>query len=426
MAEPSLVDLADQIVKSATKLQQQLKDLSAPQPSFEAGGPKGYPTDPAIYETRDALIDASKAMLDLARGPTEHIKSILGIERLNLGVLRTVDHFNIAEIVPHQGSISFPELSARLKVDQPLLERFMKYAFTMRLFRMTDDGRIAHTSFSEALPSLSPWTRLVTHELFARSVSKFPESLEVWSDEPAGTDSQRQQVPFTLAHGMDSKVWSMLGSEIGMDAFSAAMESYANSVQGLFMKQLAHGYDWASLETGPVVDVGGGNGYVDVAMAKKFPNVHFTVQDQVSNEAVANRLIPADLKDRINFQVQDFFSPQPCDLVPKAYLVKSVLHDWPDADCIRILQTLTPAMEKYGTKLFIVDRALPSKPGEIAMHAEALARGADLNMFSLFGAKERSRSEWERLIEGVHPRLRIMKCEVPNGMVWALLTIEMV
>jgi hypothetical protein len=426
-SSPSLVDLADQVVKSATRLQQQLREQSAPQPTFDAGGPQAYPADPAIYETRDALIDASKAMLDLARGPTEHVKSIVGIEPFDWAVLGVVDHFDIARVVPPHGSISFGELAAKLKVDRPLLERFVRYAFTMRLFRLTDDGEVAHTSFSQAIPALSPWIRVNAHELFGRMLAKFPQSLGAWSDEPAHSDDHRRQLPYTLAWGMDTPVWDFFRDEIGMDVFGAAMDRYAVSFQELLTQQLTRGYDWAGLGSGPVVDVGGGNGWIAIAIARQFPDLHFVVQDVPTNEAVVYRATPADLKDRVRFQAQDFFAPQPADdqPVPKAYLLKSVLHDWPDADCVSILRNLTPAMEAHGTKLFIVDRVLPAKPGEIAMHVEAQARRSDLNMFGLFGAKERSRPEWESLIATVHPALRITRCEVPNGMEWALLTIQM-
>lgn len=428
MNEPSqLLELANQITASATRLQKQLQSLSAPQPTFDAGGPSRYPPDPLVFEARDALIDASYAMLALARGPTEHIKASLGIERFNPGVLRTLDHFKIAEAVPAQGSISFSELAAKLAVNQALLERFMKYAFTMRLFRLTADGQVAHTAYSQALPPLSGWIALISHEVFARSVSKFPESLAAWSDESAGTDSHRRQLPVTIAYGPDTKAWDLLETEIGMEKFSAGMDSYSGTFKDILVPALARGFDWAGLgKDGLVIDVGGGKGYLAIAMARSFPNLRFIIQDQPSNEGVATGLISSnDLQGRVHFQVQDFFKPQPGDIVPAAYFLKSILHDWPDEDCVRILRTLTPAMERHGTKLFLVDRALPDKPGEWSVHAEAVARGGDLNMFSLFGAKERSRREWETLVAQVHPRMRVKHCETPRGMEWALSTIEL-
>ena len=66
---------------------------------------------------------------------------------------------------------------------------------------------------------------------------------------------------------------------------------------------------------------------------------------------------------RVSFQAQDFFEPQPQALQvpgagavahPAVYLVTRVLHNWPDADCVKYVliplvttQALRCVMQRY-------------------------------------------------------------------------------
>ena len=66
-----------------------------------------------------------------------------------------------------------------------------------------------------------------------------------------------------------------------------------------------------------------------------------------------------DLQRRITFTHHDFFEPQPVQA--DVYFFRHVLHDWPDADCVRILQALIPAL-KDGARVLISEGAMPEPP----------------------------------------------------------------
>ena len=120
-----------------------------------------------------------------------------------------------------------------------------------------------------------------------------------------------------------------------------------------------------------------------------------------------NKSTPVELRHRVKYPDQEFSSDQPIDLASKAYLSRSVTHGWHNEDCSRIMQTLAPAVEKHGTKLFIIDRAQSAKLGDISMLAKARVRDSDLNMLSLSGAKERTRLEWQRHIHICAPKVEL-------------------
>jgi len=85
----------------------------------------------------------------------------------------------------------------------------------------------------------------------------------------------------------------------------------------------------------------------------------------------------------------DFFSELPSrgDL----YLLKSVLHNWPDGDAERILRCCRRAMSP-SARLLIAERVVPlgSAPSE--------AKLFDINMLVILGGKERTEEEYRELL----------------------------
>ena len=83
------------------------------------------------------------------------------------------------------------------------------------------------------------------------------------------------------------------------------------------------------------------------------------------------------------------------DSVPSGgdvYLLKSVLHDWPDEDCESILRVCRAAMSP-SSALLIVERLLAG-PNE-----GADTKFSDLNMLVMTGGRERSEDQFIRLLE---------------------------
>lgn len=136
--------------------------------------------------------------------------------------------------------------------------------------------------------------------------------------------------------------------------FAFAMEALGSmSVESL----LLDAYDWASLASETLVDVGGGKGLVCRSLAKYFPKMSFIVQDLEETVNAGRAQLPVELNDRVTFMTHDFFTPQPVHNAG-AYFFRAIFHDWPDKYCIRILQSLIPALKK-GSKVIIFDPHTP-------------------------------------------------------------------
>jgi O-methyltransferase domain len=136
---------------------------------------------------------------------------------------------------------------------------------------------------------------------------------------------------------------------------------------------LATGYPWASLEAGStVVDVGGSKGHVSIAIAKEHSHLSFIVQDRPKtiSEAALGDEIEEGVKKRISFMAHDILQKQ--TVGGDIFLLRWVLHDWPDVYVVRILQNLRPVL-KEGNKVVVNDHLMPGL-GEVSTGIERRIR----------------------------------------------------
>jgi hypothetical protein len=98
----------------------------------------------------------------------------------------------------------------------------------------------------------------------------------------------------------------------------------------------------------------------------------------------------------------------------------SILHDWTDDICLKILANITDAMKPGYSKLLINENIIP----DTGAHFEHTA--LDMMMITLLSSKERTRADWEDLltraglkISGVYTVTRsaesLIECELVDG-----------
>jgi trans-aconitate methyltransferase len=146
---------------------------------------------------------------------------------------------------------------------------------------------------------------------------------------------------------------------------------------------VAEAYDFSGITS--VVDVGGGRGALLAAVLERHPHLTGTVFDLP--QAVATQAPTAALESRWSAVSGSFF-----DEVPEAdaYLVKAILHDWPDDRCVEILRSCARGLRPGGAVL-VVEMVL-GRPGY-----EVLAAFSDLNMLVMPGGRERTEQEYAAL-----------------------------
>lgn len=127
---------------------------------------------------------------------------------------------------------------------------------------------------------------------------------------------------------------------------------------------------------------------------------------------------------RLNFVAHNFFEPQPKDTADNAdiFFLRRILHDWPDAEAITILQHLATALTKNDARILIMDTILPV-PGNEAPLSEATLRATDLTMRQMFNSREREIEDWTRLFESTTPKLKLQGYKLPMGSALAVMEV---
>jgi hypothetical protein len=139
--------------------------------------------------------------------------------------------------------------------------------------------------------------------------------------------------------------------------------------------------EWRGDET--VVDVGGGNGSLLVALLHRQPGLQgivFDLPETVRDEEA--------LGDRIEFVEGSFFESVPEGDV---YVLSTILHDWDDERAAAILRTIH-AGAPPGARLLLLEAVVPAgnEPGG--------GKWLDLLMLALFGGRERNEAQWKTLL----------------------------
>jgi hypothetical protein len=287
------------------------------------------------------------------------------VPQSNFAPLAAIYRFKIASFVPSEGDISFTDLADECSLQENDLKRIIRYAATHhRVFQEPRPGFVAHTAASKILSEkekISDIMGLTFAECWpahARAV----DAMAKRSEEPNVTG-------YALANGTDLNMFDFLNAHPDRaKGFAGAMSSTSKTS----LDALAAYFDWAGLpEDGVVVDVGGSRGHVSAHLAERFPHLKFIVQDMPEVVKGAEEAIPSDVADRVSFVSHDMFTKQP---VPDAnvYLLRFVLHDWPDKYCIKVLKQLVPAL-KRGAKVVIQDHLLPD-PGTLGLLQEMQLR----------------------------------------------------
>lgn len=154
-----------------------------------------------------------------------------------------------------------------------------------------------------------------------------------------------------------------------------------------------------------------------------FPNLRFVVQDlaePIRQARAQASTLPSDVVGRFEFVEHDFFTPQPVKDAD-VFLMRQIMHDWPDEDAVRILKELAKVM-KADSRIVIMDMVLPT-PGTSSLTLESALRRMDLTMRQLVNAKEREVEDWHALIRRADETLQIVAIRHPEGSLHSVIEI---
>jgi hypothetical protein len=272
-------------------------------------------------------------------------------------------------------------LAARTGTNAGALKRVLRALESVGIFAEGSDGRYHLTPLAEGLRDDVPGSLRAYAVMLGE-----PWLWKAWG-ELAHTVATGQSA-FEKTHGKALFPYLKDNPDAGR-TFNAAMSSRSR----LEVAAILAAYSWPA---GTVVDVGGGHGMLLSAILAAQPQVRGILFD-LPQVIDATTLSPPEISARCKKVAGSFMEavPDGGDL----YILKRVLHDWSDADCVRILERIRAAMHR-DARLVFVEHVLPSDGSP--SHGKLL----DLQMLVMTdGGRERSAAEYQSLLERAKLRL---------------------
>jgi hypothetical protein len=294
------------------------------------------------------------------------------------------------------GPLGADELARRVGADTDALDRLMRALVSEGIFRRTRDGRYALNALGDTLRSDAP----VSVAGMAKFVGS-PQHREHWSHLADAVRTGEAVIPKLRGQA----TFDYIGSQPELSAiFNDAM----TSVSELAIAPVTAAYDFTRFST--VADVGGGHGRLLAAVLTAAPAARGMLYDLPQVVDGAPELLGRyGVADRVQVLAGSFF-----DNVPEgadAYLLKSIIHDWPDDDAVKILRNVRAAAAP-GTTLLLVETVIPEHDREY------LGKWTDMEMLIGLAARERSEAEYRRLYEQAGFRLtRVVETASPFSVV---------
>jgi hypothetical protein len=257
------------------------------------------------------------------------------------------------------GPRSSADLAREREVDADALHRVLRALASDGIFEELEPGVFRNTVASEVL--LRDGFSDFAH-LFAGAWLEAASALDA-SGEPS----------FPRVHGDDFWAW-LAAHPDERAAFDRAMaQGWQSRIDRL------ESVEWRDDEL--VVDVGGGDGSLLVALLERHPGMRgivFDLPETVRDERA--------LGSRCTFVEGSFFESVPPG---DAHLLSTILHDWDDQSAQRILETIRAVA---GERLVLLEAMI--EPGN-APHG---AKWLDLLMLAIAGGRERTAEQWQALL----------------------------
>lgn len=265
------------------------------------------------------------------------------------------------------------EVAGEAGADADALDRLMRHLSTIGVLNRDADGRYVLTELGACLCDGHPAGLRADWDIEG-PVGRGDLSLA------ALLHSVRTgAAAFPAQHG--TPYWTDLAAD---PARAAAFDEARGAAAGVEVASIVAAYDWGAL--GDVVDVGGGNGTLLIALLNEFPALRGTVLDLPGPAEAARKLIDAaGLADRADAVAGDFFEGVPPGA--EGYLLSAVIHNWGDEDARRVLSRCAEAAGADGA-VFVIERV-----------AKPTRTHADLRNLAWFGGKVRDVAELIALAE---------------------------
>ncbi len=296
------------------------------------------------------------------------------------------------------GPLPIDELAARVGADADALRRLLRALIGKGIFRHRRDGRYELNSLAFTLRSDAPVSMTWAAQFYGSR-----EQRERWTLLVDSVRTGNAVVP--ALRGKESFDYFAEQPELA-ELFNQTM----TSISELTDASVVAGYDFSAYPT--IVDVGGGHGPLLAAILAAAPASRGVLYDLPRVVASAPSLLRKhNVADRVRIAEGSFF-----DSVPgggDAYVLKNIMHDWPDEKAVRILRNVRAAAGRRATVL-LVELVIPNHERDFP------GKWADLEMLLNLASRERTAAEYRELLSQAGFRMtRVVQTASPLSVVEA-------
>ncbi len=185
-----------------------------------------------------------------------------------------------------------------------------------------------------------------------------------------------------------------------------------SNLSDLGLAPVLNSYDFTPYKT--IVDLGGGEGFLLANIITRIPAARGILFDLPEAVVKTMKMLAAfDVSSRVEIRTGDFFSGIPAE--GDLYILKNIIHNWNDEDCIRMLKVVSQAI-KPEARILIIDMVVET------VNTPSLAPLLDIQMLACMqGGKERTRKEFESLLSRSGFRInRIIRTIAPICLIEAM------
>jgi O-methyltransferase domain len=312
--------------------------------------------------------------LENSARPPAHVvlMQMLGAGQI-VGALATLAQLGIPDCFA-DGPKSAAEVAAMIDAKTDPVYRLMRATASVGVLTEGPDGKFSQTPLSALLctnskPCLRHLAAMAADEWHAQGWSLLGYCVR--------NDKQAADKMF----GMPIFEYFAQHPERGK-IFNLAM----TDISSLQSPAIAAAYDFAGIHS--IVDIAGGHGLLLATILEHNPHLRGTLFEMphVVEDAKVGPLQP--LMSRCAVASGDMFAAVPGST--DAYIMKHIIHDWPDAECIRLLQACRRGVNSNG-KLLVVEAVI--LPGNEFSPGKFL----DLQMLIFPGGRERTEKQFAAL-----------------------------
>lgn len=273
------------------------------------------------------------------------------------------------------GPLPAEEVAKRVGSDPEATYRLLRTLSGYSVFAVEPDGRFALTPMGDALREDAPDSMRGMAVLMSH-----PMLWEDWGHLLSSVRTGEANLPKLRGMG----AYDFLGAH---PEYAAVFFQGMGSISASETDPVLAAYDFSRFRT--IVDVAGGRGGLLAGILSQAPNAQGVLVDREFATADAPPVLEAaGVAERVTIENGTCFDtlPQGAD----AYVLKHVLHDFPEPECLAILQNVRDAIAPDGT-LLLIEYVLD---GNNERH---IGNIIDLWLLLLLGAKERTLPEYEEL-----------------------------